>query len=411
MPEHIITRSILFVFLGLTGLNAQITVESSGDVGVGTTAPQAKLEVERPWGSGGPNDVAAFFGSRIADSGRYNTYIIGHTLGVGYDDPTDGAQLWINWNGYQASGSHYRDFVVGNGRRASLMRVVGSSGNVGIGTASPDASLDIWKSYSAGTDSLRFSFNDGSAYWMGIQTYVVGAGNVGYKFRTHNVSNTVDALAITGNGKIGIGTTSPSVKLDVVGDGSSAAVINARSRQANVYLNLIAGSGDDATGELAFERTGATQGNLYFGGNATGNIVFRSGGYAYKMVINSNGNVGIGTSAPTYKLEVAGDVRAASFIANSNTYADFVFDPNYELQSLSDVEAHIEEHGHLPDIPSEAEAMEQGINLADFQVKLLQKIEELTLHQIAQEKRLNAQSERIEQLEIENNILRETQSF
>jgi len=106
-------------------------------------------------------------------------------------------------------------------------------------------------------------------------------------------------------------------------------------------------------------------------------------------------------------LDVAGQVRAAAFVAPSQTYADFVFKPGYKLEPLSDVEASIQKDGHLPGIPSEAEAKAHGIDLASMQVKLLQKIEELTLHVISQEKRLDEQNGRIDQLEKENAELRE----
>jgi TolA-binding protein len=146
------------------------------------------------------------------------------------------------------------------------------------------------------------------------------------------------------------------------------------------------------------------------------------------LVLKASGNVGINTSSPGYTLDVAGQVHAASFVASSgNNYADFVFKPGYKLEPLSAVEASIQKDGHLPGIPSEAEAKAHGIDLASMQVKLLQKIEELTLHQIDEEKhqieqekhqveqqkllenqteRLDDQSKRIEQLEQENTELR-----
>lgn len=120
---------------------------------------------------------------------------------------------------------------------------------------------------------------------------------------------------------------------------------------------------------------------------------------AERMRIDQTGNVGVGTSSPSHKLTVAGSVRATSFVADVNTYADFVFRPGYKLASLGEVEAAIKAKGHLPDIPSEAEVKRDGLDVARMQVKLLQKVEELTLYLLAHEKEL-------QQLRAENQILR-----
>ena len=69
-------------------------------------------------------------------------------------------------------------------------------------------------------------------------------------------------------------------------------------------------------------------------------------------------------------------------------FADFVFNDDYQLRPLSEVNAFIETNGHLPEIPSAAEVKENGMSLVEMQVKLLQKIEELTLYMIEQQKRI-----------------------
>jgi len=93
------------------------------------------------------------------------------------------------------------------------------------------------------------------------------------------------------------------------------------------------------------------------------------------------GNVGVGISNPAYKLDVNGVIRAKEIKVETG-WADFVFDNDYKLPSLNQVESHIREYKHLPGIPSEAQVKEEGVNLAEMQVKLLQKIEELTLYVI-----------------------------
>jgi hypothetical protein len=99
------------------------------------------------------------------------------------------------------------------------------------------------------------------------------------------------------------------------------------------------------------------------------------------------GNVGIGR-APHYKLDVEGTVRAHEVRVNTNTGADFVFAENYTLKTLDEVHSFIKTNRHLPEIPSAVEMIENGLDIGEFQIKLLQKIEELTLYVIAQDKRI-----------------------
>ncbi|MDR0231965.1 MAG: hypothetical protein LBI82_07585 [Dysgonamonadaceae bacterium] len=112
-----------------------------------------------------------------------------------------------------------------------------------------------------------------------------------------------------------------------------------------------------------------------------------------------NGNVGIGVITPIYKLEVAGTIRAREVKIDVNTGADFVFAPDYNLKPLSDVESFIHVNKHLPEIPSEKAMQEDGLSINEFQIKLLQKIEELTLYAIEQNKKIEKMEKEIETLQ------------
>lgn len=108
---------------------------------------------------------------------------------------------------------------------------------------------------------------------------------------------------------------------------------------------------------------------------------------SYGSTYFNGGNVGIGTENPKHKLDVLGIIRATEVKVETG-WADFVFDKDYKLPTLEEVESHIIEYKRLPDIPSEAEVKKDGIGLGEMQVKLLQKIEELTLYVIEQGKEI-----------------------
>ena len=114
------------------------------------------------------------------------------------------------------------------------------------------------------------------------------------------------------------------------------------------------------------------------------------------------GNVGIGTTNPTNKLDVNGTIHSKEVKVDMEGWSDFVFKKEYSLPTFEEVEKYIVEKGHLENIPTEEEVLKDGINLGEMNAKLLQKIEELTLYTIKQEKKNNKQSLQIELLMKEN---------
>jgi hypothetical protein len=102
-----------------------------------------------------------------------------------------------------------------------------------------------------------------------------------------------------------------------------------------------------------------------------------------------DGRLGIGTTSfGSHKLAVEGSIGAREIKVESNGWSDFVFDEDYELKSIEEVEKYIKENGHLPEIPDQETVEKNGVNLGEMNAKLLQKIEELTLYTIEQNKKI-----------------------
>ena len=168
------------------------------------------------------------------------------------------------------------------------------------------------------------------------------------------------------NGNLGIGTTTPTVSLD----------INGKARVSSLfYVNDIMGANG---GDLRIgPNTGLNSSTIFTIGGATQTEIMR---------VNYNGNVGIGTMNPTSKLTVAGNINSREVKVTVDAGADFVFEKNYNLPSLDAVDKYITENKHLPEIASAEEMKKEGINLSEMNIKLLQKIEELTLYMIEMKK-------------------------
>lgn len=181
-------------------------------------------------------------------------------------------------------------------------------------------------------------------------------------------------------GKLGVGTTQPQEMLHVNG-----AI---RGGGANGEVSL---KGDNGSVTI-----GATDAQTMTFNTDKSKYAFNING-TNRMTIQNDGNVGIGTTSPSYKLDVAGTLRAREIIVNA-TGADFVFADDYRLRPLSEVEAFISENNHLPEIQSAREMQENGVSMNELQIQLLQKIEELTLYLIQQEKVIQVLRQEVELL-------------
>ncbi len=249
-----------------------------------------------------------------------------------------------------------------------------SSGNVGIGKT-PGLLLDVAGPIRSTSGSIDVRLQAGAAGAAGIGSF----SNDPVLFFVAGL----ERMRLTTGGLVGIGTAAPSRKLDLSDSGS-------------VYLRVGSTASYDAAIQLSSAGTDVYIGRMPTSGGGSGTMDFYNGGI--RMVIAPSGNVGIGTIAPSHKLAVNGTIRAKEVIVDTG-WADYVFAPDYRLAPLSEVEAHIKEHKRLPGMPSEATVATEGVSLGEVQTMLLAKIEELTLHQISQEKLLRAQQEEIRGLQ------------
>jgi hypothetical protein len=120
-----------------------------------------------------------------------------------------------------------------------------------------------------------------------------------------------------------------------------------------------------------------------------------------RVFISHNGSVGIGTRSvndANYRLFVETGIRTRQVKVDVAAWPDYVFSKNYKRMSLASLETYISKNNHLPDIPSEKEVKDNGIELGKMNAKLLEKIEELTLYVIELKKEIDPLKKEIEQL-------------
>lgn len=123
------------------------------------------------------------------------------------------------------------------------------------------------------------------------------------------------------------------------------------------------------------------------------------------QVYNNNKVVigrGVNYDNEGYVLYVARGIKTEKIkveIAQENNWADYVFDEDYDLISLEELESFIKKYKHLPEIPTEEEVLVEGVELKEMNIKLLKKVEELTLYILEQEDKINELQERVESLE------------
>lgn len=275
-----------------------------------------------------------------------------------------------------------------------------NAGNVGIGAfpaltllhvqrAMVEPTIRVQNLGGAGGATFQMADNLSGGDW---KFKVTASG--GFKIRdngnaldvfTVEPNSAADAIYINSAGAVGIGTNAPASKLHVVGND-----IELVESHPFVILNSSQAS---ANAGLKFEELGVTNGWMFYdeSDDALRINADAGGGFRNDLVILADGRICMGTiaAATGYKLSINGKAICTEVLVEAlANWPDYVFHDDYELMGLRELEMSIKENKHLPGMPSAAEIHENGIALGDMQTKLLQKVEELTLYIIEQDKKI-----------------------
>lgn len=461
---------------------SHISNVNSGDVGIGISNPGADLHI---------NDVA----------GLQNEPSANLVLSRVWVDSTDTRASSIFHFYNTNTGNDNLGFGVsgGGGTNASpkslsqLKMMIQGDGKVGIGTIYPRSLLDVRGDISLGAwhenhGTRKIGIFDGVNFTGGMEienTTLTGTYSQKVHFITHHVSNGYGRrMTIDEDGKIGIGINEPGSKLHINDVNGMQNVPSSDLVLSRVWNNSL-----DTRASSIFHYYSTTTGNdnLAFAVSGNGGTNGAPNSLSQiKMMIQGNGNVGIGTSTPSQKLSVAGttglygnsifspnqsgangtvSIGTPTIFANSmlnvksnlqygafidapsssealhvegmtringevgigiapssvyllavggkiictelrvqaTPFPDYVFDASYNLKPLEEVEQHILTHHRLPNMPPATEVESDGMNVGGIQLKLVEKVEELTLYLLQQQKELKAQKQEIEQLRTQLN--------
>ena len=208
---------------------------------------------------------------------------------------------------------------------------------------------------------------------------------------------------------VGIGTSEPLFKLEVIGNTHISGTIGiGTTPHADVQVNA-----------QTLKQVGYCVNHQYNG----------DFGYAFKAIVNNDNTKGIGIYSELYgkdmftvygdgrievsnaagkilQLDADGLMHTREIRVDALAWPDYVFEADYKLKPLSELKEYITTKKHLPNIPSEREIKENGINVSQMQQLQMEKIEELTLYMIQMDEKMNQMQTKIDALEKENATLK-----
>ena len=385
-----------------------------GNVGIGTATPTQALNVVGRIGvspSGTRSDEGYNGGLMITKpiaSGQYinlvRSGIVPWSIGTVYNSST---------------------FAIGLGKSpddkfTNPFFNIDTNGNLGVGTTTPNAKIESVSGVNA-FPAVTGTIQSGSALRLR------GGDNAVLDFGMNSINTWIQAtdqnnlglnynISLNPNGgNVAIGTKTASEKLTVAGGHTDTKIRlsstgNGSDQPANLSLWASepgvtyygTGIGYNVNGSPYYGRLDNTRGSSYIRflpGETKFQFQNTAGSNIDALTIKENGfvGIGIGSGIPDQLLTVNGTIHAKEIIVTVDVPSDFVFNTSYKLMPLNEVEKYVTTNSHLPEIPSAAEIKKNGLSMGEMQNKLLQKVEELTLYMIDQQKIINMQSAQISQ--------------
>lgn len=281
----------------------------------------------------------------------------------------------------------------------ALTQLTDGGGNTAVGTNAMSLFTNGTMNVSIGFNSMRNTISGSYNTAVGmnaLEYFRTGLGNVGIGNSTMGSGNLV------GDFNLAVGTST----LRYIESGNYNNIIGGDSFRA-----LKKGSNNINVGFSNAKFITEGDNNIYIGNNIVPVAAIPSNELNIgNWIVGNNGTIGIGQftsqlpadgvaqDGEKYKLFVKDGIRTEKVkvdIADSNGWADYVFEKDYKLMPLNEVEKFINKNGHLPEVPTTEEAIKNGIELKAMNILLLKKIEELTLYNIEQQKRIEALEKKV----------------
>jgi hypothetical protein len=328
---------------------------STGEIGIGTQTPSFDLTLYRTTPSVGFYDAQPGFDTSFSGS------ITG-----------DSINLVVN---------AYRKTTFGTNESGDILFQINDSrglgavgGNIGIGQIDPAYKLTLNGDIGiySGSNFIGHMANEGDNLLINARLGNIFGGTTGDLIMQYENGS------FTSSGRVGIGTNVPAGKLDVYGTSGELFRVGDASQYIHLYKDFIQFI-SSGVGKYFMQLAGNNLTLANSNGNGTGNL------FIY------GNQVGIGTSNPAlgYKLSVAGKAICEELkVQLSGSWPDYVFNNNYKLTSLNDLEKYIRQNKHLPNLPSAKEVETEGISVGDMQKRMVEKIEELTLYVLQLQKEI-----------------------